>query len=160
MWVCWWGQTSPGDWMKVQTQTQLFPSFSSVIFIYTEGATAAGGSKVDGFAKGGGQVCFSEGLWHCLWDRVRREKGHFKFFFLTWQMRQKTTLGWKWIHELSIIALSRQMFLLTYWLIHFFIQHSLTQVSLNLFKMKLKINQKKSFSKTLLGPELDSFAKK
>lgn len=48
--------------MKVQTQTQLFPSFSSVIFIYTEGATAAGGSKVDGFAKGGGQVCFSEGL--------------------------------------------------------------------------------------------------
>lgn len=65
-------------------------------------------------------------------------------FFLTWQMRQKTTLGWKWIHELSIIALSRQMFLLTYWLIHFFIQHSLTQVSLNLFKMnKKKLTKKK-----------------
>lgn len=38
--------------------------FSSVM--YTEGATAAGRSEVDGFAEGGGQVCFSKGLRHRL----------------------------------------------------------------------------------------------
>ena len=32
-----------------------------------EGATAAGRSEVDGFAEGGGQVGFSEGLRHRLW---------------------------------------------------------------------------------------------
>lgn len=34
--------------------------FSSVM--YSEGATAAGGSEVDGFAERSGQVGFSEGL--------------------------------------------------------------------------------------------------
>lgn len=86
-------------------------------------------------------------LWRPLTLSVgqsEKREGSLQVFFLTWQMRQKTTLGWKWIHELSIIALSRQMFLLTYWLIHFFIQHSLTQVSLNLFKMnKKKLTKKK-----------------
>lgn len=44
-------------------------SFSSVMF--TEGATAAGRSEVDGFAEGGGEVCFSEGLRHRLQERSR-----------------------------------------------------------------------------------------
>lgn len=46
--------------------------FSSVM--YTEGATAAGRSEVDGFAEGGGQVCFSEGLRHRLQDEQQKEE--------------------------------------------------------------------------------------
>lgn len=45
---------------------------SSVMF--TEGATAAGRSEVDGFAEGGGEVCFSEGLWHRLQDDEQKKK--------------------------------------------------------------------------------------
>lgn len=52
--------------MKILTQTHTASCFSSVM--YTEGATAAGGSEVDGFAEGSGQVCFSEGLRHRLQD--------------------------------------------------------------------------------------------
>lgn len=42
--------------------------------MYTEGATAAGGSEVDGFAEGGGQVCFSEGLRHRLQEEEEEEE--------------------------------------------------------------------------------------
>lgn len=42
--------------------------------MYTEGATAAGGSEVDGFAEGGGQVCFSEGLRHRLQEEEEEER--------------------------------------------------------------------------------------
>lgn len=63
--------------MKVQTQTHKTSCFSSVI--YTEGATAAGASEVDGFAEGGGQVRFSEGLRH----RLREERFHFSMCVLT-----------------------------------------------------------------------------
>lgn len=38
----------------------------------TEGATAAGTSEVDGFAKGGGQVGFSERLGHRLQEKGQK----------------------------------------------------------------------------------------
>ena len=44
-------------WTQTHTQLPVSPPF-----MYTEGATAAGGSEVDGFAEGGGQVGFSEGF--------------------------------------------------------------------------------------------------
>ena len=54
------------------TRTHTASCFSSVM--YTEGATAAGRSEVDGFAEGGGQVCFSEGLRHRLEEEEEEEE--------------------------------------------------------------------------------------
>ncbi len=42
--------------------------------MYTEGATAAGGSEVDGFAEGSSQVCFSEGLGHRLQEEEEEKR--------------------------------------------------------------------------------------
>lgn len=61
-----------GQSQKVfEADTQLF-CFSAVMSV--EGATAAGGSEVDGFAEGGGQVGFSERLGHRLQEKDE-EKG-------------------------------------------------------------------------------------
>lgn len=61
-----------GQSQKVfEADTQLF-CFSAVMS--AEGATAAGGSEVDGFAEGGGQVGFSERLGHRLQEKDE-EKG-------------------------------------------------------------------------------------
>lgn len=72
------GSKSEGFWSRHAASR-----FSAVVSV--EGATAAGGSEVDGFAEGGGQVGFSERLWHRLqeednekdvWKRSRCNRTH------------------------------------------------------------------------------------
>lgn len=51
--------------------------------MYTDDATLAGRSEVDGFAEGGGKVCFSERLRHSLQEDKQRKRGSVVFSFLS-----------------------------------------------------------------------------